>query len=95
MLRNEIAHHAPISHRHLNADQVAIMAMLGFVDAPLADLVALYGPVPAVLPRARSCDEQGLAFCQLWTSRPGDGQRPDLVGPRSSPSLLVPSCPSK
>ncbi|MGW2214071.1 hypothetical protein ACWCSD_03710 [Nonomuraea sp. NPDC001684] len=51
VLRNKIAHHAPIYHRHLHADHEAIMAMLGFIDAPLADLVARYSPVPAVLAR--------------------------------------------
>ncbi|MGW4412305.1 hypothetical protein ACWEJ6_50490 [Nonomuraea sp. NPDC004702] len=50
-LRDKIARHTPIYHRHPHADHEAIMAMLGFIDAPLADLVARYSPVPATLAR--------------------------------------------
>jgi hypothetical protein len=49
VLRNKIAHHAPIHHRHLDADHEAIMTVLGYIDAPLAALVARYSSVPAVL----------------------------------------------
>uniref|UniRef100_UPI003F49419A hypothetical protein n=1 Tax=Nonomuraea sp. CA-252377 TaxID=3240003 RepID=UPI003F49419A len=49
VLRNKIAHHAPIHHRHLDADHEAIMTVLGYIDAPLAALVARYSSMPAVL----------------------------------------------
>ncbi|MFK4041746.1 hypothetical protein ACI2LC_38595 [Nonomuraea wenchangensis] len=49
VLRNKIAHHAPIHHRHLEADHEAIIMMLGCIDEPLARLVARYSPVPAVV----------------------------------------------
>ncbi|MGP4104579.1 hypothetical protein [Nonomuraea sp. KM90] len=51
VLRNKIAHHSPIHHRHLDADHQAIMVMLGYIDPRLAALVARYSPVPAVLAR--------------------------------------------
>jgi hypothetical protein len=51
VLRNKIAHHSPIHHRHLQADHDAIVRMLGYIDSGLADLVNRHSPVPAVLAR--------------------------------------------
>jgi hypothetical protein len=51
VLRNKIAHHAPIHHRHLQADHDTILQVLGYIDAPLAALVARHSSVPDVLAR--------------------------------------------
>ncbi|GAA0434489.1 hypothetical protein Acor_08950 [Acrocarpospora corrugata] len=36
VLRNKIAHHAPIHHRHLTVDHDRVLECLGYVDAGLA-----------------------------------------------------------
>jgi hypothetical protein len=51
VLRNKIAHHSPIHHRHLQADHETIVEVLGYIDRGLADLVRRYSPVDAVLNR--------------------------------------------
>jgi hypothetical protein len=51
VLRNKIAHHCPIHHRHLDADHEAILAILGYIDPQLVAMVDRYSPVPAVLAR--------------------------------------------
>ncbi|MFC4117377.1 hypothetical protein [Nonomuraea zeae] len=51
VLRNKVAHHCPIHHRHLDADHETILRVLGYVDSQLAALVGRYSPVSAVLAR--------------------------------------------
>ncbi|GAA3844148.1 Abi family protein [Sphaerisporangium flaviroseum] len=51
VLRNKIAHHGPIHHRHLQADHETVVEVLGYIDLGLADLVRRYSPVGAVLNR--------------------------------------------
>ncbi|WP_189239879.1 hypothetical protein [Planomonospora parontospora] len=49
VLRNKIAHHGPIHHRHLQADHEAILVLLGYIDVELADWVRRYSQVDAIL----------------------------------------------
>ncbi|MFC7382067.1 hypothetical protein [Sphaerisporangium rhizosphaerae] len=51
VLRNKIAHHCPIHHRHLHADYETIVEVLGYIDHGLAGLVRRYSGVPALLAR--------------------------------------------
>ncbi|AQZ68812.1 DUF1526 domain-containing protein [[Actinomadura] parvosata subsp. kistnae] len=54
VLRNKIAHHCPIHHRHLDADHDTILRVLGHMDPALAALVGGYSSVPLVLARRPS-----------------------------------------
>ncbi|MEV4325667.1 hypothetical protein ACIBI0_36625 [Microbispora rosea] len=49
VLRNKIAHHCPIYHRHLQADHQTILQCLGYIDAGLATWIDRYSRVPSVL----------------------------------------------
>ncbi|WP_182906245.1 hypothetical protein [Microbispora sp. H13382] len=49
VLRNKIAHHCLIYHRHLQADHHTILQCLGYIDAGLAGWVDRYSRVPGVL----------------------------------------------
>lgn len=50
-LRNKIAHHCPIHHRHLTADYEAILGCLRYIDASLAVMVERHSRVSEVLGR--------------------------------------------
>ncbi|WP_061291664.1 Abi family protein [Herbidospora cretacea] len=51
VLRNKIAHHAPIHHRHLLADHLGIIECLGYIDPGLARMVGRHSRFPEVLAR--------------------------------------------
>ncbi|GII95374.1 hypothetical protein Ssi02_56050 [Sinosporangium siamense] len=51
ILRNKIAHHGAIHHRHLSADHDAVLECLGFIAPELATVVRRYSRVPVVLAR--------------------------------------------
>ncbi|MGP3913450.1 hypothetical protein [Nonomuraea sp. 10N515B] len=51
VLRNKIAHHGPIHHRHLSADHDTIVECLGYIDTGLATVVKRHSRVPEVLSR--------------------------------------------
>ncbi|WP_344860715.1 hypothetical protein [Planomonospora alba] len=49
MLRDKIAQHRPIRHRHLQAGHQAILTVLGYIDIEPADWVRRYSQSDAVL----------------------------------------------
>lgn len=51
VLRNKIAHHGPIHHRHLVADHETILQCLDYIDTGLATMVRRHSRVPEVLGR--------------------------------------------
>ncbi|WP_433415165.1 hypothetical protein ACQP1V_36725 [Microtetraspora malaysiensis] len=51
VLRNRIAHHRPIYHRHLRADHDTLLRTLDYVSPALAAWVEAHSPVPEVLSR--------------------------------------------
>jgi hypothetical protein len=57
LLRNRIAHHEPVHHRHLAADHGTIVRLIGYVSTEAASLVTVASRVPAVLSRRTGvCD---------------------------------------
>jgi hypothetical protein len=50
-LRNRIAHHRPIYHRHLEADHASVLRVLGYLGSDLEMMVAKHSRVPEVLAR--------------------------------------------
>ncbi|GAA3140910.1 hypothetical protein GCM10010466_34940 [Planomonospora alba] len=49
VLRDKIAQHRPIRHRHLQAGHQAILTVLGYIDIEPADWVRRYSQSDAVL----------------------------------------------
>jgi hypothetical protein len=50
-LRNRIAHHRPIYHRHLAADHESALRLLGYLGGGLETMVAKHSRVPGLLAR--------------------------------------------
>ncbi|MCO5969374.1 hypothetical protein [Actinoallomurus soli] len=50
-LRNRVAHHQPIYHRHLEADHESALRVLGYLGGGLENMVAKHSRVPGLLAR--------------------------------------------
>jgi len=58
-LRNRIAHHEPIFHRHLQADHESLLGILGWIDPNIAEYVATHSRLKDVLAKREPCVTMG------------------------------------
>lgn len=58
-LRNRIAHHEPIFHRHLQADHETLLHILGWIDPTVAQYVDAHSRLKEVLAKRERCVKLG------------------------------------
>ena len=58
-LRNRIAHHEPIFHRHLRADHETLLRIPGWIDPTVAQYVDVHSRLEEVLVKQEQCVKLG------------------------------------